>query len=104
MEMGVFYTPLPVVDFIIKSVDSILRNDFNLNNGLADKSKIEKEIKENIIEDKGKNRGMEKEVINKTYFDRVQILDIATGTGTFLEQTINFIYKKYFVEAGQEAG
>src|SRR3990167_1060731 len=35
---GVFYTPKPVVDYIIRSVDWILRNKFNKEKGLADQS------------------------------------------------------------------
>jgi len=35
---GVYYTPKPVVDCIVKSVDSILRNKFNKPKGLADES------------------------------------------------------------------
>lgn len=58
MDRGVFYTPLPVVNFIVKSVDSILKTQFGIADGLA-------------CDDK-----------------KVQILDPATGTGTFLRQTI----------------
>ena len=28
MEMGVFYTPRPVVQFIVRAVDSILKNEY----------------------------------------------------------------------------
>ena len=36
---GVYYTPEPVVSFIVRSVDRILREDFNLPMGLADTAK-----------------------------------------------------------------
>ena len=34
---GVYYTPLPVVRFIVGATDKILRKDFNVSNGLADR-------------------------------------------------------------------
>jgi len=37
---GVWYTPTPVVDFIVKSVDEVLKQEFNLEDGLIDDSKI----------------------------------------------------------------
>jgi len=69
-KMGAYYTPLPVVRFIVRSVDYILQNQFNLPNGLADTSKLSN----------GKHR--------------VQILDPALGTGTFISATIRTIYKR----------
>lgn len=36
MKRGVFYTPRPVVSFIVRSVDEILRTEFGLEDGLAD--------------------------------------------------------------------
>jgi len=69
-KMGAYYTPLPVVNFIIRSVDYILQKEFNLPNGLADTSKLPN---------------------NK---HRVQILDPAVGTGTFISATIRTIYER----------
>ncbi len=37
---GVWYTPLPVIRFIVGAADDILRTEFNLPEGLADKSKV----------------------------------------------------------------
>jgi hypothetical protein len=36
---GVWYTPEPVVNFIVRAVDDILKSEFNLPQGLADTSK-----------------------------------------------------------------
>ena len=36
MQRGVFYTPRPVVSFIVPSVHEILQKEFGLPNGLAD--------------------------------------------------------------------
>jgi len=79
---GVWYTPQPVVNFIVRAVDDILKTEFDLPQGLADSSK--KKIKVNY-----QGKQIEKEVHN------VQILDPATGTGTFLAETIKHIHKKY---------
>jgi len=36
VRRGVFYTPVPVVSYIINSIHSILKGNFNLKNGLAE--------------------------------------------------------------------
>ena len=81
-QCGVYYTPQPVVEFIVRAVDDILRTEFNLPMGLADTSKVEAEQE---IEQDLKHR---KEKVLK---HRVQILDPATGTGTFLAETVRQI-------------
>ena len=75
-KMGAFYTPLPVVKFIINSVEHILKKDFNLSNGLADSSKI-----------------------NDVH--KVQILDPAVGTGTFLTEALKKIYTHFDNQKGR---
>jgi len=92
MEMGVFYTPRSVVQFIVRAVDIILKKEFNLLKGLADKTKIQVERKE--INEKGKKVEVKKE------YHKVQILDIATGTGTFLNEVIKHIYKDFVGQEG----
>jgi len=79
---GVWYTPQPVVNFIVRAVDDVLKSEFGITEGLADSSK--RKIK---VDYQGKK--IEKEV------HKVQILDPATGTGTFLAETIKHIHKKY---------
>ena len=51
---GVYYTPEPVVSFIVRSVDQILKNKFGLSKGLADTSKID--IKEKIQAGDGRTK------------------------------------------------
>ncbi|MBU4268124.1 MAG: N-6 DNA methylase [Acidobacteria bacterium] len=85
---GVYYTPEPVVNFIVRAVDDILQNEFGLSSGLADTSKIK--IK---TTDENTGKTIEKEI------HKVQILDPATGTGTFLAEVIRQIHKKF---QGQE--
>lgn len=56
-KRGVYYTPSSVVDFIINSIDLILKKDFNKVKGFGD-------------------------ALNQK--DSITLLDFATGTGTFL--------------------
>ncbi|MGU9963820.1 MAG: type ISP restriction/modification enzyme [Candidatus Halichondribacter symbioticus] len=84
---GVYYTPEPVVDFIIRGVDWVLENKFNLTGGLANSEKTEVKWKTDRIE--GEEYQEELREVHK-----VQILDPATGTGTFLAQTIRHIEKQ----------
>ena len=60
---GVYYTPPPIVNFIVRAVDDILKNKdtFNLKDGLADHR-------------------------------RVTVLDFACGTGTFLVELFQRIF------------
>lgn len=89
---GVWYTPQPVVGFIVRAVDEILKTEFGLPDGLADYSTIEREVSLEQKYDKRTTDGM-KHV--KKRFHRVQILDPATGTGTFLAEVVNQIYDHY---------
>ena len=89
---GVWYTPQPVVGFIVRAVDEILQKDFGLPEGLADYSMVEREVAVEQSSDKRTSDGMKHE---KRKFHRVQILDPATGTGTFLAEVVNQIYDRY---------
>ena len=88
---GVWYTPQPVVNFIVRAVDDILKNEFGLADGLADTSKTKITLRN---ESKDKFKKEEKEV------HRVQILDPATGTGTFLAEVIRQIHEKFIPMQG----
>lgn len=89
---GVWYTPQPVVGFIVRAVDEILQKEFGLPDGLADYSMIEREVAVEQSRDKRTSDGMKH---MKQRFHRVQILDPATGTGTFLAEVVNQIYDRY---------
>jgi predicted helicase len=91
---GVYYTPEPVVSYIVRSIDAILKSDFACPEGLADNSKITVDVPD-ITRKGGKAR---QEV------HRVQILDPATGTGTFLYQTIRLIHEALSANRGTWAG
>lgn len=88
---GVWYTPQPVVNFIVRAVDDILKDEFGLSRGLADTSKTK--IKVNTQNpDKRSSSGYKQE---EREIHRVQILDPATGTGTFLAETVRHIHSKF---------
>lgn len=82
---GVWYTPEPVVNFIVRSVDDVLKREFGLPDGLADTSKISVDWDTGQTDKKGRRTTIKKQV------HRVQILDPATGTGTFLAEAIKQI-------------
>ena len=90
---GVYYTPEPVVHFIVRAVDEILRTEFDMPQGLADTARtvIEVDAQPSAADNgKGKGKKYKKEV------HRVQILDPATGTGTFLAAIVQQIYARQF--------
>lgn len=90
---GVYYTPEPVVGYIVRSIDAILRRDFGMPDGLAHARKIK--LKRPKTQGKGE----------ETYeTHRLQILDPATGTGTFLYAVIAKIREQFDGNAGAWPG
>ena len=86
---GVYYTPEPVVHFIVNAVDEILKTRFNLSDGLADTSKVAIRQTSNLYTD---NRTKDHKRYETREYHKVQILDPATGTGTFLAEVVRKIY------------
>jgi len=82
---GVWYTPEPVVDFIVRAVDDVLKSEFGLEDGLADTSKVTMDWDTGKTNKKGRAVTVSKDV------HRVQILDPAAGTGTFLGAVVKQI-------------
>lgn len=95
-KRGVYYTPQPVVRFIVSAVDRILKNDFNLSHGLADDTTIKHTRTLYYRSKKVRGKVVDVPVTTEEDIYKVQILDPATGTGTFLAETIRKIYS-YFV-------
>lgn len=85
VERGVFYTPRPVVSFIVRSVDGLLRREFGLADGLADTTTWSEMAQ--------RHDGLA--IPEGTSPDQafIQLLDPATGTGTFLVETIDLIHE-----------
>src|ERR1019366_5437918 len=86
---GVYYTPEPVVSYIVESIDWVLESEFGLKDGLADKAKF-------TFKHKVGGEDIEEES------HRVLILDPATGTGTFLFEVIEQIRERF--EKKHQAG
>jgi len=93
---GVWYTPQPVVDFIVRAVDDILKDEFGLKAGLADTSKTKIKVNTDNRDNRSASgyKTVEKEI------HKVQILDPATGTGTFLAEIIKHVHKRFKGQAG----
>lgn len=90
-QRGVYYTRIPIVKFIVNAVDEILKHEFNITHGLADDTKF---LYDKIVQyDNSKKKSVPKTVPTETF--KVQILDPATGTGTFLVETVLKIYEKF---------
>ena len=85
VKRGVFYTPRPVVSYIVRSVDKLLRSEFGLADGLADTTTWGEMVKSH------KDLKIPEGISSEQTF--VQILDPATGTGTFLVEVIDLIHE-----------
>jgi hypothetical protein len=94
MQRGVFYTPRPVVSYIVRSVDELLRTKCGLEDGLADITTWGE------MAERHKGLRIPKGVPPGQGF--VQILDPATGTGTFLVEAIDLIHKTLVAKWGQQ--
>jgi hypothetical protein len=79
---GVYYTPNPIVSFIVRSVDALLKSEFKLPDGLADTAKVNGDQ------------------------HKVLVLDPACGTATFLYHVINLIREDFMLRgnAGMWSG
>jgi len=86
VDAGIFYTPPAVVGFIVRGVDEMLRMEFGLPLGLADTS--------TWAEAAARNDRITVPAHVKPDAPFVQILDPATGTGTFLVEVIDLIHKR----------
>lgn len=93
---GVYYTPEPVVQYIVKSVDHILMSRFSLEGGLTHTADIVEYDREEAFQDE---HGMpDRSRLLKTMQEarpKVLILDPACGTGTFLYAVMDFIRAEF---------
>ncbi len=94
MQRGVFYTPRPVVSYIVRAVDELLRTEFGLEDGLADTTTWGELVK--------RHQGLKIPDGVSPDQDFVQIIDPATGTGTFLVEVIDLIHKNLVAKWKQQ--
>jgi hypothetical protein len=114
---GVYYTPEPVVNYIVQSIDRLLKGKFGIKAGLADHSKI----KPGSAAAPAATAGAPAERAGETALrggaqrdtrgacapqpeesHRVLILDPAAGTATFLYTVLEFIRSQF--KSGKNAG
>ena len=93
---GVYYTPEPVVQYIVKSVDYILKTRFGLEGGLAHTADIVEYDREEVFLD-AQGRPDRSKLLKTVQESRpkVLILDPACGTGTFLYAVMDFIRDEF---------
>lgn len=86
IDAGAFYTPTPVVEFMVEAVDYLLRDTFGLELGVAD---------EGTWAEVATRTGFKvpREISPKQRF--VSMIDPATGTGTYLVEWIRRAKKSF---------
>src|SRR6266404_4973090 len=94
IQRGVFYTPKPVVSYIVRSVHELLQSEFKLEDGLADTTTWGEMVRRhpelklpNLSDDPNRRQPLSE---SEPF---VQILDPAVGTATFLVEVIDVIYR-----------
>lgn len=95
MDAGAFYTPLPVVQFMTRAVDHILKTTFQLPLGLADPatwSEVCEKLGIVLPDDTVPDRPF------------VSMVDPATGTGTYLMEWIRVARGSYVAANGSATG
>lgn len=91
-SLGVFYTPVQAVQYLISMVDQILVNEFKIDGGLSNNEQMT--IKVPCASYKiSKNKWSDEKTIS---VPRVAILDPACGTGSFGAEIIKYIKNTYF--------
>ncbi len=91
-SLGVFYTPVQAVHYLVKMVDNILSEDLGISGGLSNNEQIS--VKVPCAPYKvGRNKWLEEKNIT---VPRVAILDPACGTGSFGAEIIKYIKNTYF--------
>lgn len=103
IRRGVFYTPQPVVSYIVRSVHELLQTEFGLPDGLADTTTWGEMLKTHpsmnlppLTDDFGETRAISPDE------PFVQILDPATGTATFLVEVIEVIHRTLIAKWTQQ--
>ena len=86
IDAGAFYTPTPVVEFMVEAVDHLLREEFHLELGIADPATWGEVAKANAFE-------VPRVISPKQRF--VSMIDPATGTGTYLVEWIRRAKKSF---------
>ena len=93
-DAGAFYTPQPVVDFMVRAVDEVLRERFGLAKGIADSSTWAETAERNGFD------VPEGVPVDQPF---VTMIDPATGTGTFLVAWLRQARESFLSGGGSES-
>jgi len=85
---GVYYTPEPVVSYMVRSVDHLLRTRFKCPAGLADTTSV-------TYQHETRDTSSGKAKAETITTPRVLVLDPALGTGTFLYAVVDLIRERF---------
>ncbi|HNR30224.1 MAG TPA: DNA methyltransferase, partial [Candidatus Hydrogenedentes bacterium] len=94
---GVYYTPEPVVSYIVRSVDGILKRDFGIEDGLAATDKVP--VYETHVPNGSRTSKAVRKKVGEVH--KVLILDPAAGTGTFLHGVVDQIHETVVTKRGK---
>lgn len=98
---GVYYTPEPVVSYIVRSVDLILKKHFDISGGFLDTlCEAEYEREKYFTDYRGMPEDQQLPRTVKVTCPKILILDPACGTGTFLYNIVDYIRNCYMETMG----
>lgn len=93
-QRGVFFTPRPVVSYMVRSAHELLRTEFGLSDGLADIATWHDVMKRHpeflVPRLAGETDAAFRSLTEEPF---VRILDPATGTGNFLVEVIEVVWR-----------
>ena len=91
-SLGVYYTPVQTVHYLVKMVDDVLINELNVDKGLSNNEYITTKVPCAPKEIKKGKWVFEEEISVPS----IAILDPACGTGSFGAEIIKYVKDKYF--------
>ncbi len=93
---GVYYTPEPVVQYIVRSVDYLLRDRFKQRDGLASRETTRVVNRDpTVLGSFNRRSRVPRKVLKERTLPKVLVLDPACGTGTFLYAMIQLIRDRF---------
>lgn len=91
-SLGVFYTPVQAVQYLISAVDKVLLEEFDIEGGISNNEQIKAKVPCEPYQVSRSKWSNETEIS----VPRVAILDPACGTGSFGAEIIKYIKNTYF--------
>ena len=91
-SLGVFYTPVEAVKYLVSIVDKLLINELHIDGGISNNERLTIKVPCAPYQISKRKWSDKREVS----VPRVAILDPACGTGSFGAEIIKFVKEKYF--------